>query len=252
VDTVARPDGDDWTAAVLGRLGEDVSVVAVPTCHWTDGTKLDLVAIGEACRRRGAALVVDGTQSFGAVPFSVDEAQPDFAVSTAHKWLLGPYSFGFCYISPKWQEGVPLEENWLNRAGSEDFSRLVDYRDEYQPGARRFDVGEASNFILAPIAAASLEQILSWGPESISEALKEKTDAIALRAEAMGFSAPAEAFRSPHLIGLRSPDGLPGATAVALASERVFVSVRGDAVRVSPHLYNNGEDIERLFNVLAR
>ena len=192
IRTVQRPPDSDWTPAVLAAIDPDTAIVAVPNCHWTDGTRLDLVKIGQKCRTVQAALVVDGIQSIGALPFSIKSVQPDFLVAGSHKWLLGAYSFGFCYVAPKWQEGTPLEENWFNRAGSEDFARLVDYRDSYQPGARRFDQGEASNFILAPIAAAGIRQILQWGVENISETLQSKTNAIAERAQQMGLSsAPA-------------------------------------------------------------
>lgn len=129
VVTVSRPANGNWSQAVLDRIGERTAVAALPTCHWTDGTTLDLIQIGQRCREAGAALVVDGTQSVGAVPFSVPEVQPDFLVTTSHKWLLGPYSYGYCYVAPERQNGVPLEENWMNREGSRDMARLVDYRE---------------------------------------------------------------------------------------------------------------------------
>jgi selenocysteine lyase/cysteine desulfurase len=161
--TVARPADGDWTAAVATAVDERTAVVAVPQCHWTDGSIVDLVAVGAAAREVGAALVVDATQSFGAVPFDVAAVQPDFLVTAGYKWLLGPYSLGYLYVAPHRRDGVPLEHNWITRAGSEDFAALVDYRDEPAPGARRYDVGERSNFVLVPMALAALEQILAWG-----------------------------------------------------------------------------------------
>jgi len=185
VKTVPRPVDNDWTPALLESIEDNTAVVAVSNCHWTDGTLIDLEKIGERCRSKGAALVIDGIQSLGAMPFSIERVQPDFLVAGTHKWLLGPYSFGFCYVDSKWHDGMGLEENWMNRAESEDFSRLVDYRDNYQKGARRFDMGESSNFILSPIAAAALRQILDWGVENIAVTLQAKTDAIADRAKEM-------------------------------------------------------------------
>ena len=249
---VQRPVNDDWTRAVLEAIGENTGVVAVPNCHWTDGTLLDLRQVGEKCRRVGASLVVDGTQSLGAIPFSVREIQPDFLITTAHKWLLGPYSFGFCYIAPTWQDGIPLEENWLNRAGSDDFAKLVEYRDEYQPGARRFDVGEASNFILSPIAIAALRQILDWKVEKIAESVRGKTNLIAIRAEEIGLRVADGQMRAPHMVGISTPNGLPKDLSSHLASEKVFVSVRGNSIRVSPHLYNTDRDLERFFEVVKK
>lgn len=252
VRTVARPENHDWTAAVLQTIDDATAVAALPHCHWTDGTLIDLEAVGEKCRSVGAALVVDGTQSLGALPFSVASIQPDFLVTTAHKWLLGPYSYGFCYVKHSRCQGVPLEENWINREGSEDFARLVDYRDGYQPGARRFDAGEGSNFILAPIAREALRQILEWGIPAVSETLRAKTGAIAERAQTLGLQVAAEKYRAPHLIGLHLPGGFPSELPSLLAKEKVFVSVRGSSIRVAPHVYNTEQDIDRFFNTLAR
>jgi selenocysteine lyase/cysteine desulfurase len=252
VVTVDRPVDGDWTPAVLAAIDAHTAIAALPHCHWTDGTVLDLAAIGARCREVGAALVVDGTQSLGAMPFAVPEVQPDFLIATSHKWLLGPYSYGFCYVAPRWSQGAPLEENWLNREGSEDFARLVDYRDGYQPGAARFDVGEASNFILAPVAEAALTQILEWGVAEIAASLRTRTDQIAARARAVGFATAAARNRAPHLLGLQVPGDLPRDLPARLAAERVFVSVRGRAIRVAPHLYNTEEDVARLFAALAK
>ena len=248
--SVSRPRDSNWTPAVLEAVTEKTAVAALPHCHWTDGSLVDLKAVGEKCRALGAALVVDGTQSLGAMPFSVPEIQPDFLVTTAHKWLLGPYSYGFCYVAPKWHGGRPLEENWLNRAGSEDFARLVHYRDTYQDGAKRFDAGEASNFILSPIAGAALGQIQDWGVANIAATLRTRTDAIADRAETLGLQAAPAACRAPHLIGLRRPGGLPADLPARLAAANVYASARGDSIRVAPHLHNTDADVDRLFRVL--
>ncbi len=250
IKTVPRPEDGNWTPALLEAVDESTAIAALPNCHWTDGTFVDLEKVGAHCRKTGAALVVDATQSLGAMPFSVKAVRPDFLITTSHKWLLGPYSLGFCYVDPKWHDGTPLEENWLNRSESQNFARLVNYRDDYQPGARRFDVGEVSNFILSPIAAAALRQILDWGVETIAETLRRGTDEIAERAEKIGFSTAPKASRSPHMIGVYAPSGMPGDLAARLAEANVFVSVRGDAIRISPHLYNTDADVDRLFSVL--
>ena len=111
--------------------------------HWTDGTRFDLEAIGRRAREVGAALVIDGTQSVGALPFDVAAIQPDALVCATYKWLMGPYSMGFAYLGPRFDDGEPLEETWIGRAGSENFKELVNYRDDYQPGARALRRGRA-------------------------------------------------------------------------------------------------------------
>lgn len=248
--TVSRPADQDWTAAVLAAIDDKVAITALPNCHWTNGTVLDLVRIGEKCRALGSALVIDAIQSLGALPFSVRDVQPDFLATGAHKWLLGAYGYGFCYVDAKWLDGRPLEENWLNREASEDFSRLVDYRNGYQPGARRFDVGGGSSFFLAPVVKAALTQILAWGVTDIAATLRTLTGQIATRAADLGFQVAPQKMRAPHMLGLYLPAGLPGDLPARFAAQNVYASVRGDAIRVAPHLYNTPADIDRLFAVL--
>src|SRR5450631_841297 len=168
-----KDEDNDWTSAVLNSLTADVAIAALPHVHWTSGGRLDLVRIGEACRKIGAALVLDLTQSLGALPFSVGDlqngVQPDFAVAASYKWLLGPYSVGLLYVAPKWQNGRPLEENWIQRANASDFSSLILYTEDYDKGARRFDMGERSNFALLPAAVRAMKQLLEWKVEEVSE-----------------------------------------------------------------------------------
>jgi selenocysteine lyase/cysteine desulfurase len=250
--TLPRPEDLDWGSALIGEIDADTAVVAVPNCHWTDGSLVDLASVGERVREAGAALVVDAIQSLGAYPFDVSEVRPDFLVAASYKWLLGPYGVGFMYVGEEYREGKPIEHNWINRRGSQDFSGLVAYQDAFQPGARRYDVGERSNFALLPIAAVALRQLLDWGVENVSETIGTLTDLIEERAGELGIVAIPKERRARHMIGLMlghdAPDDLP----TRLTAHNVFVSVRGESVRVSPHLYNTQEDVDRLFAVLGR
>jgi selenocysteine lyase/cysteine desulfurase len=250
--TVPRPAEYDWASAILELLDDNVAVVAVPNCHWTDGSLVDLPRVGERAREVGAALVVDAIQSLGAHPFDVEEVRPDFLLTSAYKWLLGPYGVGFMYVGEDHREGTPIEHNWINRRGSEDFSRLVNYEDAFQPGARRYDVGERSNFVLLPMASEALRQLLDWGIENVAETIGGLTDLIETEAGRRGLEAVPAKRRARHMIGLRLGARVPEDLAARLAKEKVFVSVRGESVRVSPHLYNTEKDVERLFEVLDR
>ena len=150
LETVPYPEDGDWTRAILGRIETGVKVVAVSTCHWTNGAFIDLRPIGKACRDVNAVLVVDATQSLGAMPFPLDEVKPDFLVAAGYKWLLCPYGFSLLYVSEPWRSARPLEETWLARLNAEDFTALVKYSDTYMPGARRFDVGEKCSATILP------------------------------------------------------------------------------------------------------
>jgi selenocysteine lyase/cysteine desulfurase len=252
IETIPRPADDDWTGAILAAIGPDVSVAALPNIHWTDGGLIDLERVGAALRQVGAALALDITQSGGALPIDVRRVQPDFLACASYKWLLGPYSLGFLYIDPKHHGGRPLEHNWIARAGSEDFAGLVSYRDDFQPGARRFDVGELSNFTLMPMANAAMRQILDWGIADIHATLAAMTADVGVRAAALGIDSAPPDRRAGHFIGLRFAGGMPEGLLERLGGDSIFVSQRGNSVRVTPHLYNNTEDLDRLFAVLER
>lgn len=244
--------GADWTPLILEAIGDRTGIIALPHCHWTDGALIDLTAIGKKARAHGAALVLDLTQSAGALPFDAEAVQPDIMVAASYKWLLGPYSLGAAYIAPKWHQGRPVEENWLNRKGSEDFARLVDYQYEYQPGARRFDMGERSSFHLMPVFKASLELLLGWGVENIASALAAKTGFLAEGAAELGLEAAPLSRRAGHYLGLRFPGGIPGDLLTRLREQNIHVSVRGTSMRVTPHLYNDEEDLARLLSALRK
>lgn len=245
------PSSGSWTPAILEAIDKRTAVVAVPQCHWTDGSLLDLAAIGAAARGCGGALVVDASQSTGAFHLDMDLVRPDFLITVGYKWLLGPYRTAYLWAAPHRREGVPIEHSWMPRRGSRDFSRLVDYTSEFQPGARRYDAGEFGDFVALPMLEAALDQLLAWGIDEISATLGMMTGKIEVGTAALGLLPAPVDDRVPHMIGVRFPGGVPDGLHDALVRARVYVSVRGDSVRVSPHLFTTDGDIERLLEVLS-
>ncbi|NJD18410.1 MAG: aminotransferase class V-fold PLP-dependent enzyme [Gemmatimonadetes bacterium] len=243
--------GQAWNDALLSAIDVDTAVVAVPHVHWTDGTRFDLMEVGRRCREVGAALIVDGTQSVGALPFDVQEVQPDALIVAGYKWLLGPYSVGMGYFGPRFDDGVPLEETWIGRERSEDFPNLVRYRDGYQPGALRYDVAERSTFALLPMSVASLKLVREWRPERVQAYCARLTAGALEEAASLGFSVEDAGWRAAHLFGLRMPAGIDVAELKAsLERRRVVGSLRGSALRLSPNVYNHEGDMEALLRVL--
>lgn len=242
------------TESVLRLIDADTAIVAIPNCHWTDGELIDLAQVAEATRSASAALVVDASQSLGAWSLDIAGLQPDFVVSVGYKWLLGPYGFGYLYSSERWQrEGVPLEESWLARAGSEDFSQLVAYVDEYRPGARRFDFGEYPQFISVAMATAALSQMNVWGADYIRKELALRGAKIRTMCDDLNLQLwPAE--RSvPHIVGIRLADGAQAKTmGEHFRSAGIHISVRGRTIRVAPHLHTDDEDLERFATALKK
>jgi selenocysteine lyase/cysteine desulfurase len=215
--------------------------------HWADGTLFDLAAIRKRTRENDALLIIDGTQSVGALPFDVATLQPDALICAGYKWLLGGYSLGLAYYGEYFDQGTPIEENWINRAESENFAGLVNYQEDYQGGALRYEVGEHSNFILIPMLRAALQQINQWGVENIQAYAKNLTKDLVTKLKAQGCWIEDEAYRVAHIIGVRLPDGVEVAQVKdLLASQQIYVSVRGNSIRVSSHVYNSTEDIQKL------
>ena len=255
IRTVVPPEGprrgSAWNERLLEAIDRDTAVVTVPQVHWTDGTLFDLMAVSARARETGATLVVDARLSVGAMPFDVKEVRPDALIVAGYKWLLGPYSVGAAYLGPRFDDGVPLEETWIGRGQSEDFQHLVEYQSAYQPGAIRYDVGERSNFILVPMLSAALSLVLDWTPEGVEAYCRQLSEPLIREAAAIGFSVEQDEWRAAHLFGLRMPEGLDlTALKAELERRKIFVSLRGSALRVSPHLYNDEDDVGALVEAL--
>ncbi|NNC63497.1 MAG: aminotransferase class V-fold PLP-dependent enzyme [Gammaproteobacteria bacterium] len=249
---VSRPEkhedqGAAWNQRLLESIDARTGAVALSSVHWTDGTVFDLQAIGARAREVGATFIVDGTQSVGALALDFSSVRPDMLVCAGYKWLMGPYSLGVAVFGERFLGAEPLEHNWIARENSQDFANLVNYRDEFQPGARRFDVGERSNFVLVPMLSKALEQVLEWGPAAVQAYCQQLGKQLEGLLDDSQFRMTAESERAAHLFGIR---GVGRATMPsiqkALERRNVYVSLRGDAVRVSPHLYNDESDIAAL------
>ncbi len=243
--------GKIWNEKILSAIDENTAAVAIGHVHWADGTRFELEAIREKTKHYNAALIIDGTQSVGALPFDVGRFQPDALICAGYKWLFGPYSIGMAYYGEMFDNGNPIENNWINRVASDDFSRLVDYTNEIRPGASRYQVGEHSNFILLPMMIKAMDQIRKWGPGNIQEYCKELVTQPLEELKEAGFLIEDPEYRSSHLFGIRIP-GHANSEKVKkqLEVNRISVSFRDDAIRVSPNVYNQQKDLNKLKKAL--
>lgn len=251
IKRIPAPNGNKrgarWNEAILDAINERTLLVALGNVHWTDGTLFKVREISEKVHATGGYFVIDGTQSVGALPLNVQEVEPDALVCAGYKWLMGPYGIALGYFGPRLTGGIPLEEGWIVRKNSEDFTALIDYEEDYQPGAKRYDVGQRSNFITLPMMREALEQVNEWGIDNIQAYIRHLTNQLIPDLTRAGYKIEEEEFRAPHMFGARVPDGADmGSVREALQRKNIHVSVRGSAIRISPHLYNNETDIEAL------
>lgn len=238
---------------ILQLIHAKTKVITIPVVHWADGTIIDIHQITSKAQQYGSYVIVDGTQSIGALDFNINETPVDALIVASYKWLLGPYSYGAAYYGPRFSEGTPIEESWMAKLDSHNFKDLVNYKNTFQPGAKRYDVGEPSNFILIRMFIAALDQLLEWKPSNIQDYCQRLVQAPLAILQDKGYIIAPDDQRANHLFGIRLNDNMDMDTIKqGLADTQIVVSYRGDAIRVSPNIYNTSDDLQKLVSVLLK
>ncbi len=251
IKSSTQSSDESWSDLVLNAIDHNTQVVNISHVHWADGSLFDLAAIAEKVHAHGGYLIVDGTQSIGALPFDNTEINADVVITASYKWLLGPYSIGMAYYNDRFNNGRPIEESWLNRIESDDFANLVDYQEVYRSGAIRYEVGEAPNFILLPMMIAGMQQLLEWTPQKIQAYCHSIVSDSIDNLRGAGYIISNE-HMAYHLFGIRLPASINIETVKStLAEENIIVSYRGDAIRVSPSVYNDISEVVAFEEVLV-
>jgi selenocysteine lyase/cysteine desulfurase len=247
-----RPEGgEDWTQAIMRHIDEATAVVSATPCFWTDGSAIDLYAIARRTRACGAALVIDASQSLGAMPFDFDGIGADFVISAGHKWLLGAQGLGWLWAADRWRhDGQPLEQTWVAREGRENYGVTDGALPRYRAGARRFDFGGHLAPINLAMAQAGMAQLQQWGVAAVSRRLDALNTHLGTRLRAAGLADWAQAGHVPHFRALKPPPGTVSGLAQALAAAGIIMPVRGDRLRIAPHLHIREQDLDRLVDVL--
>lgn len=236
---------------LLSKIDERTSVVLVSSVHWMNGLKFDLDTIGAKCKEVGAYFIVDGSQSVGAVPIDVQKSKIDALITTGYKWLFGPYSTSLAYVGPRFNEGDPIENSWMNREEAENFARLADYNPNYTIGAGRFNVGETGNLILMPMLLRALRQVREWGVENIINYCDILSRPLIRFFDQNDITYERSDCFSPHLFDLQLPFEADAEQLKTVFKEnKIMVSVRGTAVRLSFNVFNDTTDVEALISVL--
>ncbi|HEX2886008.1 aminotransferase class V-fold PLP-dependent enzyme [Vineibacter terrae] len=257
LDIVRQPGDGDWTQAVLDAIARPgappVALASMSSIHWSDGGALDLARIAPPLRAQGAALLVDATHGVGVMPVDVRTLDPDFLLFPTYKWVLGPYGRAFLYVAKRRQDGVPLEQTSHGRRAiaAEGTPYMKDTA--YAAGARRFDMGERDHFISMEMAALGMEMMAGWGQAVIAGRLGMLTARLAAGLGAVGNTRlPDPLLRAPHILSVAFPAGMPPGLIERLAAANVHVAPRLGRVRISPHVYNDEDDIERCVSAFRR
>jgi len=238
---------------VLGQVDEQTRLVALASCHFISGWKLDLPALGRALRQRGILFCLDAIQTLGAMPVSVESV--DFLAADAHKWLLGPCGAGLFYVRRAVQERLrPVVFGWHN-VRCPDF--VAQDHLAFAAGARRYEAGSASLLGIAGLKAA-LDLLLETGVEAIAAELQRKRAWLAPALEAKGWTvlhpAPPPEHAGPILSFYREREDM-AAWHQRLKDAGIATSLRADRggrryLRLSPHFYNTDAELHRLLELL--
>lgn len=239
------PQVDDYVRAAT----EHTRAVAVAQVSYSTGYRMDLPALSRLCKERGWYLVVDACQAVGSVAFSVADFQPDILATGGYKWLLSPYGTGFTYI----RQGLIGELEvpvvyWMGLESAEDFNALSQQTMTFSDTARRFDVPETASFLNLFGLKRSLEYLLQVGVATVERhhvaLLQRLSDGLPEGFEMAGDRSP------EHRSGIVFLSGRDAeATAAAfqrLRDAKVHTSLREGRIRVSPNIYNDANDIDRL------
>lgn len=250
-DTNAPTPGESWNKNLLESITPETAVVLMSSVHWMNGLKFDLESIGQKCKTVGAIFIVDGTQSTGAAEMDVKRFKIDALICAGYKWLFGPYGVGMAYYGPAFDGGQPLEESWMNRTNSQDFSNLTKYDHEYTEESGRYNVGEMSNFILLPMLNEALKQINEWTVPEIENYCHTLTMPLNDYLKSRDFVLEEERYTSHHLFGLKLTGDIDAETLKSnLDAYKISVSNRGANLRVSVNVFNTTDDIEVLIQAL--
>ena len=244
---------DDLIAAITPRT----RLVSVSMVRYDDGSLLDAARVADACHKQGALLLLDVSQSCGALPMDVNQLGADFMVCAGYKWLLGPFGTGFFWAKSE-HLGIirPGPFNWMAVEGSHNFAALNFADPKPAANAKRWDSPEWASYFNFNLVAmdVSVDFVVRMGPELVAahnhkliELLFER-----LPKDRYVIASPTDAAR-------RGPYGCFAARSrektaevyQRLWKENVVVSLREGNIRVSPHLYNTERDIDRLISVVT-
>jgi selenocysteine lyase/cysteine desulfurase len=240
---------------LLAALGPKTRLVAASFVAFSSGNRIDVVQLAAGCRERGVLTFVDASQAAGAVAFNVHQLGCDFLTAAGYKWLFSPYGTGFFYVREELIERLEVGDiHWMNVEGAENFNRLPREGWKLAAGARRWDPPEAGNFLNYSAMRASVEFLLRVGVEHIERHAQGLCEYLIERLprDRMVLRSPREPARRGTFVCVAARTAEKTAEQwEALRKRNVFVSLRDDALRIGPNLYNREWEMDRLLDVLT-
>ncbi len=235
--------------ALIQLIDADTAVVCISDVEYSTGHRYDVGPIAEACRANGAMLVVDATQSAGAIQFHPATWDIDAVVTASYKWLCGPFGAAVMYLAPRWHD--VLDPGFVGFRSHRSMWDLRADRLELPDDASRFEASTMA-YGCALGMAASIDYILGIGIDRITEYNASLADELitGLQSRDAEIVSPLDPAQRTSIVAARFPARDPVVVANGLNDANVVVSQRRDLVRFSPHLYNTPDDIARALDVI--
>jgi len=253
VEVIVLPPGAGFTTAddVRDAFDSRTKVVAISFVSFHNGYRAELEEMGEICKNAGAVLAVDGIQGVGAIDIDVKRCNVGVLTAGGQKWLLAPFGTGFLYCSQDVMKSVATQfAGWLSvKTMDRAFESIVGIPFELVEDARRFEIGTLAYQDLAGFRE-SLRLILSVGVTQIQKHVLGLLDILIeeLKRLPVIIRSPLAPERRSGILSFSCNDST--SLKLSFRTEHIVVSERERAIRISPHLYNNAQDMEKLCRVL--
>lgn len=242
-------DGRVTPEALRRAIDGRTRVVALSHVQYFNGYKPDLSAIAEVVHAQGAMLVVDGTQSVGAIPIDVEALRIDALVVSAHKWMLGPLGIGFMALSDEMLDRTRVTQlGWLSVNDPFAFNRRIDLPDD----ATRFEPGTENAAGIFGLAQR-LQEIEAYRIDRIEQRILALNDRLADAVRRHGFElrTPMESGTRSGILSFHHPAVANSETVARLQDRGIHIGLREGALRASPHYYNSEDEIDGLVAALV-
>lgn len=250
VRTVPSRDGRVWVEDLASAMDARTRVLTISHVEFASGFRNDLDALGELCRSRGVAFFVDAIQGLGPLTIDVERTPIDFLCADGHKWLLGPEGAGLLYIRRDWIDRLrPLGVGWHSVTSSYNAS-TIDFT--LKPNAQRWE-GGSFNMPGLQALAASLRLLHEIGPEVVSRRILDRADAVREVALSAGWTVYGSSLLDDRsgIVPLIKEGVDPDVFARSCRGKGIALACRRGRVRISPHVYNNSDDLDRLRGALS-
>lgn len=235
---------------IVARMDDRTRLLSVSWVEYSTGTRNDIAQLGRICRERGIYFCVDAIQGLGVLPVDLQSQHVDFLVADGHKWLLAPEGCGIMYVR---REIIPqLNHSMCGWCGLQNPQEYENYEQPFKPTAKRFE--EGSHNIMSIIAlGTSIKLLLDLGNDLVSRRVRELTRMVMEGASSKGYRVitPADWERRAGIVSITRDNLDPKAAMTRLQEEhKILVAARRGFLRISPHVYNDEEEIERLITAL--